>query len=73
MEDVSRDVSRDESRDESAADAADADALRSLPPLPEPNRWEQRSEACCGSSLVCLEEKTERRQTKTDRKQTENG
>ena len=36
-------------------DSRDADAaLRSLPPLPEPNRWEQRSEACCGASLVCL-------------------
>jgi len=40
-----------------AAAVADADAaaaLRALPPLPEPNRWEQRSEACCGASLVWL-------------------
>lgn len=38
--DVSRDVD------------AGAAALRALPPLPEPNRWEQRSEACCGATLV---------------------
>ncbi|CAJ1365170.1 unnamed protein product [Effrenium voratum] len=30
----------------------DDDLLASLPPLPEPNLWEMRSEACCGSSLV---------------------
>eukprot|EP00435_Cladocopium_sp_Y103_P052263 s3212_g16.t1 len=50
MDDASRDVSQTDAAD--AADAAALATLRSLPPLPEPNRWEQRSEACCGSSLV---------------------
>ena len=34
--------------------AADVAQIARLPPLPVPRRWEQRSEACCGASLVSL-------------------
>lgn len=42
-------------------DAVDVAQIALLPPLPVPRRWEQRSEACCGASLVSLgKEETEK-------------
>ena len=47
-DDVNKDV------DDDVKAAADVAQIARLPPLPVPRRWEQRSEACCGASLVSL-------------------
>jgi len=40
--------------DDDVKAAADVAQIARLPLLPVPRRWEQRSEACCGASLVSL-------------------
>ena len=53
------------------ADEVDGDYAR-LPPLPAPRRWEQRSEACCGASLVSLGKRSECEQVKKNTKHEKN-